>query len=74
MAEWARPDLESNRLLQAAVRAERWELAALCLVATALDVISRLPPEAADELIEMLTQGQRPQRSTRRRKSPHAGS
>lgn len=75
MTEWTR-QLERNRLLQAAVRAQRWELAALCLVATALDVVNRLPPQAADELIEMLARAQRPQRrrSPRKRNCRHAGS
>jgi hypothetical protein len=42
------------KALDYAIRTEDWELAALCLVAGAMEALAELPPDAVDELMSEL--------------------
>ncbi len=45
------------KALDYAIRTENWELAALCLVAGALEALKELPPDAVDDLLAELDVG-----------------
>jgi hypothetical protein len=47
-------DLPVRGLLSAAIEQENWELAALCLLAGMAEAARLLPPDAVEELLEVL--------------------
>ena len=58
--------------LARAIAAERWDLAALCLLVGVTEAAESLPPGAADELIELLAEP--PRRRVRGPDGPDAGA
>ncbi|HEY5640692.1 MAG TPA: hypothetical protein VIW01_11650 [Dehalococcoidia bacterium] len=55
-------------VLQRAVAAQRWEAAALCLLVAVAEAANRLPPQALEQMLELLaaeTTTQRQRRTSR---------
>jgi hypothetical protein len=53
-------------LLDVAIEREDWDTAALCLLLGAVKVLSAIPPETLEEMIEMLSET--PRRRTERQR------
>ena len=44
----------AERILALAIERKDWELAALCVVLQAVEMVRELPPEAADAMLQLL--------------------
>jgi hypothetical protein len=54
-------DTPAMNLLSVAIKRENWELAALCIVAAAIEKVLALPPEANEAMLDLLAiEEQRP--------------
>ena len=60
-------------LLEIAIEREEWELAAWCIVAGVMDAAASLPPEAVDELMEMLAADEAEATGRRRKRQRRYG-
>lgn len=56
------------RVLHRAIDARQWETAALCLLVAAAETANRLPPQALEEMLELLAAKTATHRQRRKRR------
>ncbi len=56
------------RVLHRAIDTRQWETAALCLLVAVAEAANRLPPQALEEMLELLAAKTTTQRQSRKRR------